>query len=107
MAALDGTLRVDGARTVMQLFGEIDIATAPDVVAMASAALTRTDLQTLMLDLGEVDFIDSGGIGALVQVRHLCSDYGANLELRNVRSRVREVLDITGLAEHFGVRDDD
>jgi anti-sigma B factor antagonist len=107
MTALDASLRLDGVRSVVELFGEVDVAAAPDVVALASAALTRPDLQTLVLDMGHVDFMDSSGIGALIQIRHLCDDYGATLELRDVGERVHEVLDITGLAEHFGVTDDD
>jgi anti-sigma B factor antagonist len=107
MTALDADLDVAGEMTVVRLAGEIDIAAAPDVLALATVALTRPELRTLVLDMGDVTFLDSTGIGALVQVHRLCRDQPAELQLRGLQPRVRQVFDVTALSEHFGLTEHD
>jgi anti-sigma B factor antagonist len=107
MTALNADLDVIGEQTVVRLTGDVDISVAPDVVALATVALTRPELRTLVLDMANVEFLDSTGIGALVQVHHLCRDHDAELRLRAVQPRVYEVLHITGLTEHFGLSNHD
>lgn len=55
----------------------------------------------LALDLGEVEAIDAAGVGALADLLQRAQASGRELVLWNLNARLREVLDLTGLAELF------
>ena len=84
----------------MRLTGEMDIATAPQLVA-AMRSLARPDLQHVWLDLAELTFVDAAGLAALVQVRRLVDGQGGRLTLRGVPPFVRRLLTITNLIRDF------
>jgi anti-anti-sigma factor len=107
MTALNADLDVNGALTVLRLVGDLDMAAASDVLAMTTAAVARPDLRTLVIDMSGVGFMDSVGIGTLVHTHALCAAHDAALQLHAVTPRVRKVLDITGLADWFGLPSDD
>jgi anti-sigma B factor antagonist len=88
----------EGAVTVVDLFGEIDLAAVPDIQSRLDALLGG-GVRTVMIDLTEVGFIDSAGIGALVSGRRAFAAADAAFYLRNARGRVAEVLDLTGVTE--------
>jgi anti-anti-sigma factor len=79
------------------------------VVTWTTARRSRTtalrevvDLrQHVILDLDEVDFVDSAGLGFLVT---LANRYDASTRLENVPPRVASVLRISGLAEVFDLQ---
>lgn len=107
MTMLNADLNVDGDHTTIRFIGDLDIASAPDFVALAKTALSRPEMRVLALDLGEVEFIDSSGVNALVLARRTCIDHDAELHLRTVSRRVHEVLKLTQLLEAFGLPDGD
>jgi anti-sigma B factor antagonist/stage II sporulation protein AA (anti-sigma F factor antagonist) len=103
MTAWDADLAVDGDQTVVSLRGELDIAAVPDLDALVAVAVSRPAMKTLVLDMSGVDFLDSGGIGALINARRLCADHGADLRLEAVHPRTRRVLAIAGMIDLFGI----
>jgi anti-anti-sigma factor len=103
MTDLSADLDVDGTLTVVRLIGELDMASAPDAITLATTALARPGIETLILDMAGVRFMDSVGIGALVRIDNLCTNHAVRLQLHAVTRRVRAVLAITGLTEWFGV----
>lgn len=107
MTALDANLDVDGEDTVIRLRGELDIAAVADVKALVTAAVTRSAMRTLILNMSEVGFLDSCGIGALLSAQRVCAEHGAALRLQAVPPQMWKVLAITGLIEVFGVDEDD
>ena len=58
-----------------------------------------------MLDLGDVDFIDSSGLRTLLGASRRAGERGTVVHLRNVGSAVRRMLDITGTTEQFQLED--
>ena len=104
---LQGVLSTHGDQTLIRLVGDLDIAAAPDLVALVNAAAQRPGMRTLVVDLAGVSFMDSTGLGALIQARRLCADRGAELSLQAIGPRVRRVLDITGMSTTFGLSDED
>jgi anti-sigma B factor antagonist len=107
MTDLNADLAVDGNLTVVRLIGDLDMASAPNVLTLATAALDRPGIAALLLDMAGVEFMDSSGIGAMVQTYNLCADHAVDLQLHGVTPRVRSVLDITGLTDWFGVTGND
>lgn len=84
----------------VRVTGEMDIATAPQLVATVRS-LSRRDLQHVWLDLSGLTFIDGAGLAALVQVRRLVDGGGGRLTLHGVRPLARRLLTITNLSRDF------
>jgi anti-sigma B factor antagonist len=59
----------------------------------------------IILDLSEVSYIDSGGLGALVGAYSTARSAGADIKLAGLGQRVRDVLQITKLVTVFEVYD--
>jgi len=86
---------------VVWLSGDLDMATtqqAWSVIAPAAAGASR-----LVLDLRDVTFMDSAGIGLLLRVRRLVGDAGAALVLRAPTPATCRVLEFAGLVDHFQI----
>jgi anti-sigma B factor antagonist len=99
-----GLLRVTADRrpggVSVRLTGEMDIATAPQLVA-TMRSLSRLDLQHVWLDLAGLTFIDASGLAALVKARMLVDLRGGRLTLHGVRPLVHRLLAITDLSRVF------
>src|SRR5262249_29872450 len=80
---------VDGGPPVVSFSGELDIATAP----IAEEALAG-DVD--VLDLSELEFMDSSGVKVLLRA---CSDRSESLVIRAVKPSVRRILDMTGVGD--------
>jgi anti-sigma B factor antagonist len=57
----------------------------------------------IVLNLGEVNYIDSGGLGTLVALHTTAHIAGANIKLANLTKRVGDLLQVTKLATVFEV----
>ncbi len=60
----------------------------------------------LILDLGEVSYADSGGIGGLMNASNLAIRKGGSVKLLHLTKRIHDVLQITRLSSVFGIYDD-
>jgi anti-anti-sigma factor len=92
--------------TVVVRTTQIDLSSASEfdaeVVAAVEAAL-RLGAHRLLLDVGAVEFMDSGGISRLIDARNRLADGSCRLELQNVQREVLRVLDVLGLKTAFAV----
>ena len=89
-----------GERTVIRLGGEIDVYTAPLVREKLDEQI-RKGRNDLVLDLTDVTFLDSTGLGVLVgRLKHARST-GGSLVLFGADARVLRVFSITGLDKVF------
>jgi anti-sigma B factor antagonist len=57
----------------------------------------------ILLDLGEVNYIDSGGLGTLVALRTSALNAGGTIKLSNLTKRVGDLLQVTKLLTVFDV----
>jgi anti-sigma B factor antagonist len=87
----------------LMLSGEIDLANAQLVVERATKCLYRDDVDALSLDLGDVTFMDSTGLSAMITLLNLAGETGKALTLRRVPDRVRRLLELTGLNRIFTI----
>lgn len=94
-----------GISAVFQLSGNIDASTRDQCRADADRILGTPGLRRLIVDLGQVEFMDSTGIGLLVSIRSRCVADDVALELRHVSRRVHILLDLSGLAGAFRLVD--
>ena len=63
--------------------------------------------KNVLLNLGDVSYIDSSGIGELVSSYTAVSNQGGSLKLLNLTKKVQDLLQITKLYTIFDVHDDE
>jgi len=92
----------DGA-SLLVVHGQIDVYTAPRLrerlVEMVSQGARR-----ILVDLNDVDFLDSTGLGVLVGVLKRVRSHEGELTLICGRPRILKVFEITGLTKVFSIR---
>lgn len=81
---------------VVRLTGELDLATAPDLAKVLSAA-ADAGVGGLVVDLTDLRFIDSNGIHVLLAAGHRARVDGFPMTLRNPARQVLKVLQLTGV----------
>jgi anti-sigma B factor antagonist len=86
-------------REVLPLTGDIDLVTAPVLRAELKERLDRTS--SLVLDLSELHFIDSTGLGVLVGALRRVRTEGGDIRLAGAPSSIRRVFAVTGLDQVF------
>jgi anti-anti-sigma factor len=88
-----------GERTILAVGGEIDLQTA----GALRAQVDELDVahRTLVLDLGEVTFLDSSGLGALLGIKKQQDRSGGRLLLTRVPDSVGRIISITKMDQVF------
>ncbi|HJQ41930.1 MAG TPA: STAS domain-containing protein [Jatrophihabitantaceae bacterium] len=93
------------ASTDVLIGGDVGLEVADQLKSAGIDAVRTSDRPRVVIDLGDVTFLDSSGLGALVTIRTEAIDAGKDVRLRNVPPRVARVLAITGLTDAFPVDD--
>ena len=88
--------------SVLQVGGEIDVATAPRLREQL-IKLVNDQRFMIVVDLGAVDFIDSTGIGVLIGALKRVRTHDGNLVLVCTEPRIVKVFEITGLDQVFQI----
>ena len=90
---------------ILRVRGEIDVATSPALRAEIGSLLDR-GAQRVVLDLHEMTFIDSSGLGVLVgALKRLRELDREDLVLVGLQGPARRVFEITGLTQLFTISD--
>lgn len=84
--------------TTVFLAGEIDIYTAPKLKEQMVPLLEEKG-RTVEVDLEDVGYMDSTGIGTFVNALKVANASGSHLRLVNMQERVLRLFNITGLDE--------
>jgi anti-anti-sigma factor len=93
-----------GDRTfVIALRGEVDYTSARQFREEVSALLADGELRVLVVDLNEVSFLDSTGVGTLVVASRICADFGVKMLLRNVNPFIARLFAVLGVSDILGV----
>jgi anti-sigma B factor antagonist len=91
-----------GGHAVVALSGELDLLEASGVTTHLIAAVAAYG-PSIIVDLAELEFIDSCGLGVLVRVLRWTRECGGDLSLAAPQHRVSRILEITGLIDVFPV----
>jgi anti-sigma B factor antagonist len=96
-------VETNGGACVVRLAGELDLYNAPQVRdALANAC--RDAQERVIVDLADVEFIDSTALAVLIEARRLLQNNRAFL-LAGPGLETRRALEISGLDRHFNVHD--
>jgi anti-sigma B factor antagonist len=101
------TTRQVGDVTVIDAAGRITLGEGSSIFRDTIRDLTGKAHKKLLLNLGEVSYIDSSGIGELVSAFTTVTNQGGVLKLLNLTKRVKDLLQITKLYTVFEVHDDE
>lgn len=93
---------MDRGVAVVRVAGDMDFANADALTSVMSDVL-EAGHQDVVLDLAELDFVDSGGLGAMVAAWKATRAAGASLALACDRKHLLQMLRITGLIKIFAV----
>ena len=100
------TRQVDGV-AIVDVSGRITLGEANTVVRDVINDLLSKGNKKILLSLGNVNYIDSAGIGVLVTSFTTVRNQGGTLKLLNPIKRIRDLLQITKLYNLFDVQDDE
>ena len=87
----------DGNTATVVATGEIDLSTVDELRSAVTEA--AEDVEKLLLDLTEVEFIDSAGLGGLLELRSTLRSRNVTLEISAGEGPVKQAMEITGLSE--------
>ena len=96
------TLADDGT-VIVTVLGEIDFSNADDLADCLRDAITDWSPTLVRVDLGAASFIDSTGLGALIEGYRAAADVQAQFVVANPSPSFQRVLDVTGLCDFFGL----
>ena len=96
--------RTEGDRTVVTVGGEIDVYTAPKLREQL-IDLVSSGKYHLIVDMENVDFLDSTGLGVLVGGLKRVRAHDGSLDLVCTQERILKIFRITGLTKVFGIHD--
>lgn len=106
MALSIGTREVSHV-TILDLQGRIVLGHEIDELRSAIRSLIDEGKKKIILNLADVDYIDSSGVGALVGGFTAVRNAGGELKLLNLSQKVHDVLHVTKLYTVFDIRDDE
>jgi anti-sigma B factor antagonist len=100
------TRQVDGV-TILDLSGRITLGEGSVQLRDAIRDLLQKGQKLILLNLADVNYIDSSGIGELVSAYTTVRNQGGELKLLNLTKKVHDLLQITKLYTVFDVKDDE
>ena len=93
--------------TIVDLSGKITLGEGGVTLREEVRKLLADGSKKIALNLAEVNYIDSSGLGELVSAYTAVKNAGGELKLINLTSKVRDLLVITKLVTVFDVKDDE
>ena len=106
MALAIASREVDGV-TVLELSGRITLGEGSVQLRDAIRDSIAKGQRRILLDLGEVNYIDSSGLGELVSAYTTARNQGAVLKLLKLTKKVHDLLQLTKLYTVFDIYDDE
>jgi len=87
-------------RSVVRLRGDIDLAVAP---RLSKCLVDLAAVGDVVVDMADMRFIDSTGMGALVMARKAVHAHGGEISLRNLAPNVAKTMALAGLDKVFAI----
>ncbi len=94
-----------GSATILRIHG--DITGASEAPLMDAYAAIPASVRSVVLDFGDLEYMNSGGIGLLVTLLVRAQRAGQRLLAIGLSEHYREILALTRLDEAIGIHDDE
>jgi anti-sigma B factor antagonist len=100
--------REAGDVTIVKVSGEITLNKGGDVLLKDKIqSLLQQGRRKILMDLGGVSYVDSAGLGQLVQVHATTANHGGSLKLLGVTKRLKDLLVVTKLLTVFDAHENE
>jgi anti-sigma B factor antagonist len=106
MALTIASRELDGV-TVLDLSGRITLGEGSVQLRDAIRGLISKGQKRILLNLAEVNYIDSSGLGELVSAFTTAKNQQADVKLLNLTKKVHDLLQLTKLYTVFDIKDDE
>lgn len=93
--------------TILDVNGRITLGHETERLRDSIRALISAGKKKIVLNLEQVDFIDSSGVGELVSSFTAVRNAGGDLKLLNLTQKVHDILNVTKLYTVFDIKDDE
>ena len=100
-------VRESGNVVIVDFSGRLALGGGEELLSAVVAELLTLDHKRILLNLTDVEYIDSSGLGELVQSYRACEREGAILKLLRPQERVRKSLHLSKLLPLFEVHDNE
>ena len=90
---------------VVRVAGEVDLRTSPRLRTLLLQVID-TRPKRLIVDLAGVEYMDSSGVGTMVEIKRMLEGRGGEIVLVGLQPRVRGVFEITQLDKFFRIVND-
>jgi anti-sigma B factor antagonist len=97
-------VRSQGRATVIAVRGELDLASSPALQEELDR-VSASDAEMLIIDLRELDFMDSTGLSVLVRAHQRAEEQGRRLAMVKGPQQVQRLLSLTGVSDRLTVVD--
>ena len=95
------SIRQVGDVAIVDLSGRITLGDGAGIVRETVKDMLKGGQKNLLLNLGDVSYIDSSGLGELVSAYATGASQGAQIKLLNVQKRVHDLIQLTKLYSVF------
>ena len=96
-----------GGVTVLDISGRITVGEGNVILREIVRDLAEKGAKAIVLNLGEVQYVDSSGVGELVKAHTTIRNQGGQLKLTNLSKRVHDLLEMTRLSAVFDIQKDE
>ena len=104
---MKASTRQAGSVTIVDLSGQIKLGEGSSVLRDTVKDLLSKGQKNILLNLGDINYVDSSGIGELVAAFTSVRNQGGEMKLLHLTKKIHDLLQITKLYTVFDVKDDE
>ncbi|KXS43667.1 MULTISPECIES: anti-sigma F factor antagonist [unclassified Candidatus Frackibacter] len=88
----------EGVNLIVRVYGDLDLHTVDNLRMEIEDRLDQeVGIKNMILNLEDVDFIDSSGLGFIIGRYKRISNHGGELKLINVKNSINKVFELSGI----------
>jgi anti-anti-sigma factor len=91
----------DANKTTVAPKGELDLASVEQLAKEIERVVDIAGLEHLVVDLSDLEFIDSTGLRAIINIVQTCEARKTRLSIVRGQGQVESVFQLTGMEEHL------
>ena len=95
-------IRKNGDVYIIDVTGEMDLYNSYKLKELVMKMLEKS-VKNFIINLEQVDYIDSSGIGALIYICSTIKKMNLNLAIANIHGSVKKVIELTKLMRYFPI----
>lgn len=95
-------IRKNGENYIIDVDGEMDLYNSYKLKELVTKMLEK-HVKNFIINLEQVDYIDSSGIGALIYICSTIKKFNLRLSMANIHGSVKKVIELTKLTDYFPI----